>query len=30
MVDGGILNVHFWHPDMEQLNIYEIKTEQIP
>ena len=29
-VDGGMLNVHFWHPDMEQPKIYEKKTEQIP
>ena len=29
-VDGGTLNVHFWHPDMEQPKIYEKKTEQIP
>ena len=29
-VDGGTLNVHFWHPDMEQPKMYEKKTEQIP
>ena len=29
-VDGGTLNVHFWHPDIEQPKMYEKKTEQIP
>ena len=24
------MNVHFWHPDMEQPKMYEKKTEQIP
>ena len=29
-VDGGTMNVHFWHPNMEQPKMYEKKTEQIP
>ena len=29
-VDGRTLNVHFWHPDIEQPKMYEKKTEQIP
>ena len=24
------MNVHFWHPNMEQPKMYEKKTEQIP
>ena len=29
-VDGGTMNVHFWHPNMEQPKMYEKKTGQIP